>query len=222
MDVLGFLKIRTEFIRRFHETATEPFGETKRKIEAGQAPFEAHPLYDDPEPPFLEEWSEADISLQILGRTCLSMLAGTLKLYLQAWQEELGIRVETKELGKLIRKNGLIYGYQKILHFSLEDCPADLPLIEQVVLARNRDQHPDAIYTMHVHHTLGDLKKYAKPFFISEYEWTMHSDQGMTERIWIQPAVSVSRNMLFEAIKEVENLAEWLEKCLLEAKWNAV
>jgi hypothetical protein len=222
MDVLGFLKVRTEFVRRFYETAAEPFCETKRKIEAGQVPFKSHPLYDDPEPPFLEEWIEADTSIQILGRTCLSMLAGSLRLYLQEWQSELGIKVEAKNLGKIIRKKGLIHGYQEILGFALEECPASLALLEQVVLARNRDQHPDAIFTMLVHHTSEDLKKYKKPFFIDEREWVMHAQPDMAETVWMNPALSVSRETLFEAIREVETFAEWLEQRMLEAKLKAV
>jgi len=35
MDVLYFLKERTEFIRRYYDTASEPFQETLRKIEVG-------------------------------------------------------------------------------------------------------------------------------------------------------------------------------------------
>ena len=39
MDVLYFLKERTQFIRKYYETASEPFREIMRKIEAGEAPF---------------------------------------------------------------------------------------------------------------------------------------------------------------------------------------
>jgi hypothetical protein len=44
----------------------------------------------------------------------------------------------------------------------------------------------------------------------------------MTDTIWMNPAVSVSRASLFEAITEVEIFAEWLEERMLEAKWKAV
>ena len=60
MDVLFFLKERTKFIRYFYETAGEPFRETIRKIEADEAPFDDPPYSEDGEPPFLEEWTEAD------------------------------------------------------------------------------------------------------------------------------------------------------------------
>jgi hypothetical protein len=75
---------------------------------------------------------------------------------------------------------------------------------------------------MDVHHTSEDLKKYPKPSFINEREWLMHSHRNMTDTIWMNPAVSVSRASLFEAITEVEIFAEWLEERMLEAKWKAV
>jgi hypothetical protein len=67
MDVLFFLKQRTNFIRQFYETAGQPFREIQRKIEAGEAPFQPDPFdyNEDNEPPFLEEWSRAETSLEI-------------------------------------------------------------------------------------------------------------------------------------------------------------
>jgi hypothetical protein len=90
MDVLYFLKERTKFIRQYYETAAEPFREIMRKIEAEEPPFV--PEYsEDGEPPFLEEWVQANTSLEILGRGCLSMLLASLKLYFQTWESELHI-----------------------------------------------------------------------------------------------------------------------------------
>jgi hypothetical protein len=60
MDVLGFLKIRTQFILQFYETASEPFREIMRKIDINEAPF-FPPYSEDGEPPFLI--NEASCSL---------------------------------------------------------------------------------------------------------------------------------------------------------------
>ena len=94
MDVLFFLKERTRFIRYFYQTAAEPFRETIRKIEAGEAPFDDPPYSEDGEPPFLEEWLAADTALAMLGRTCISMLSASLQLYFKTWEGELGVTWE--------------------------------------------------------------------------------------------------------------------------------
>jgi hypothetical protein len=75
MDVYFFLQIRTKFIRDFYTEASFPFSERKRKIETGKDPFES-PLYDEStvpeEPPFLDEWVNANESLDVLGQMSVS------------------------------------------------------------------------------------------------------------------------------------------------------
>jgi hypothetical protein len=72
MDVLFFLKERTRFTRQFYETASEPFREIMRKIDAEEAPYvpgpleyseEGEPEYSE-EPPFLEERMRAETSVE--------------------------------------------------------------------------------------------------------------------------------------------------------------
>jgi hypothetical protein len=94
VDVLYFLTERTKFIRHFYETAGEPFRETMRRIEAAEAPFD-EPLYDeDGQPPFLNQWLQAETALDVLGRSCISMLSASLQLYFSTWELQLGIRWE--------------------------------------------------------------------------------------------------------------------------------
>jgi len=50
MDVLYFLKERTDLIRHFYDSASAPMVETKRRIEAGEAPFNDPPFDDSGEP----------------------------------------------------------------------------------------------------------------------------------------------------------------------------
>jgi hypothetical protein len=77
MDVLYFLKDRTQFIRQYYETAAEPFLEIMRKIDTGESPFDDLRFYPEDEPPFQAEWSHANTSLEVLGRSCISMLSAT-------------------------------------------------------------------------------------------------------------------------------------------------
>lgn len=80
MEVLYFLQQRLSLIRHFYEAASSPFVEIKRQIEAGEPPSE--PMYsEDSQPPFMHEWAQADIELEVLGRTCVSMLSDSMKLY---------------------------------------------------------------------------------------------------------------------------------------------
>ena len=101
MDVRFFLNRRLAFIRQFYVTASEAYVERKRKIEAEEEPF-IPPYSEDSEPAFLEEWIEADESLQVLGRSCLSMLAATLHLYFKTWERQIGIAVDESKVDRLI------------------------------------------------------------------------------------------------------------------------
>lgn len=221
MDVLAFLKDRMQFIRGFYETAGEPFCETIRKIEAGEPPFEP-PYSEDGEPPFLSEWIEADTAFDVLGRACVSMVAASLKLYFETWEGQLGVVWEKGERKKAF-KNGFLQGYKKcfadVLQLSWDDCPADLEILEQVTLARNRDQHPDSITRIGVNHTPSDRHKYPRLFF-ARAERRMYDDPDMTGISWMNPSVRVSRDSLLTGIEEVEKLAEWLEPKILAVRYG--
>ncbi len=223
MDVLFFLKERTRFIRHFYETAGEPFRETIRQIEADESPFDNPPYSEDGEPPYLNEWMEADEALEVLGRTCISMLSPSLQLYFKTWESKLGISCNKEERNRAFR-NGFLHGYRtcfgEVLGLSWDDCPADFALLEQVTLARNRDQHPEHITTMRVNHTPKDRQKHPHLFFVSETERKMYADPEMEGISWMNPAVHVSRESLFTAIEQVEMLAEWLEEHMLGVRYG--
>jgi hypothetical protein len=46
----------------------------------------------------------------------------------------------------------------------------------------------------------------------------MFADPEMADITWMNPTVHVSREMLFSAIKHVDELGEWLEPKMLTAK----
>jgi len=72
MDVDYFLKVRTVFVRNYYLTAVAPFEAIKRKIENGEPPYEPACSEGDDEPPFLEEWLNAETGAQIVGRKTAS------------------------------------------------------------------------------------------------------------------------------------------------------
>lgn len=113
MDILVFLKDGTTFIRDFYNTASSPFRETMRKIEAGEAPFEPHLAKYEDEPLFTTEWIDANTSLEVLGRVCASMLSAALKLYFNTWRAHLRIELQPSKK-MLFNKHGFLNGYKHV------------------------------------------------------------------------------------------------------------
>ena len=137
MNVGYFLKERIAFIRQFYDAASLPFIERKRKIETGEEPFVPPYSEDgDGEPPFLVEWMEADESLQVLGYSCISMVAATFHLYLKTWEAELGTPVGDSFKSEF--KKGWLYGYKAYFAARFGICfdkaPVDMSILEEVVL----------------------------------------------------------------------------------------
>lgn len=214
MNVLYYRKERTRLIRQYYEQASKPFSETIRKIEAEEEPF-VPPYSEDPEPAFTSEWREATELLELTGRSCVSMLSASLQLYLKAWDRNLGLQCGAPQFNAASKGKGWIGRYRQChaerLGFDWEECPADLAIIEQVVLARNRDQHPDRLTTLRVQHEKNDLARHPRPFFLNDKEAELY-DYGDGAGLWMSPNLHVSREKLMEAISNVESLCEWLEK----------
>jgi hypothetical protein len=220
MEVLYFLKERTKLIRQHYDTAAGPFVEIMRKIEDEEEPY-VPPYSEDDEPAFLSEWLDAQTSLTLLGLSCISMLSESLRLYFMTWEQEL--RLSCQPNLKAEFKAGFLNGYKAcfghVLKADWTQCPADLNILEQVVLARNRAQHPDSLVSMNISHSGKDREKYPMPFFIGEIEKRALGEAAMAEIRWMGSSLAVSREQLTEAIDNVEKLGEWLEDKMLEAKY---
>lgn len=183
-------------------------------IEAKEEPF-VPPYSEDAEPPFLEEWIEADDSLHVIAYSCISMLAAALHLYLETWVSESRIPVD-ETLKKSFKKIGWFPGYQT--HYSqrfaidFETCPENLGLLEEVVLARNRFEHPPSISSLRTQYADTDLKKMPHPFFVDEREATLFTDAEEGEKAWfIPPTLHVTETQLLTAITVVEGFVKWFE-----------
>ena len=214
MDIRYFLETRLTFIEHFYENAAHPFNERKRKIEAEQEPFV--PAYsEDDEPPFLAEWLEADDSLQVLGRSCVSMLAASLHVYFKTWERQLGKPVD-KSLAATFKNRGWFAGYKLYFdrNFGIKfaDSGCNLALLEEIVLARNRVQHPDSITTQHSHYSDADLRRLPSPFFIDDRELELLAGGKGRDANWLlPPAIHVTTDRLASALAENRRFAEWLE-----------
>lgn len=214
MDVRYFLKRRVEFIRQFYDISSAAYIERKRQIEAGEEPF-VPPYSEDPEPAFLDEWLEAEESLQVLGRTCISMLAAVFELYFKTWERQIGIPADGS------RKHGWLNRYKayfaRHFHIRFEDSPTGLTVLEEIVLVRNRTQHPESITMDSAHYADSDMRKLAHPFFIDENDASLFSETEEGERAWLMaPPIRITAAKLFAALSEVESFAEWLENVAVE------
>lgn len=214
MDIQFFLFERLQFIEQFYRNSAAPFVERKRRIEAEEEPF-VPPYSEDGEPTFLAEWVEADESLNVLGRSCISMLTASLHLYLKTWERQIGIPID-ESLKPCFKSNGWFHGYKA--HFAqqlgvrFEDSPCNLSLLEELVLARNRVQHPESITTHSTHYSDSDLKKLPRPFFVDEKDLDLFSEVDEGTRSWLmQPTVYVTGEKLFSALSEVSRFSKWFE-----------
>ena len=218
MDTAFFLRVRTRFIRRYYATGVEPFREIRRRIEAQESPYDEAPPSFDPEngePPFLEEWLEADEAVQVVGWSAVSLLSDSLKLYFKALEQQLGFRLSSE--GKATaKKEGFIAAYRGALGGVLEtdwnNCPVRFDIIQQIVLARNRAQHGEHLSTLGARHDVKTLTKHRDLIFASERELKMWVEEGADPDTWLAPQLEITEESLGAAITEVEKLADWIEE----------
>lgn len=214
MDVLWFLKQRVAFVGQLFATASAPYIERKGKIERGEEPY-IPPFSEDPEPSFLTEWLEADESLQVLAQSCLSMLSASLKLYFRAWQREAGYPLSASAEAEFKKKRWL-HGYQR--HFldrlgiDIKAGPVEFDLLHEVVLARNRIQHPESIVQSRTTFSDSDLRKVKHPFFLDESERDLLTSPDGAESRWLlEPSLHLPPEKLTATLSALVEFAEWFE-----------
>lgn len=215
MDATVFLKDRTRLIRFFYDHSAEPFRTMQHQIEKGLPPFDNPPYSEDPEPPYLCEWLDASTSQTLLGHACISMLADTVKLYLNTLAARV-IRFRFDSAERKALRSGFVPVFKaalgEILDTDWSDCPASFEVIEQVVLARNRGQHGRDITSFNVRHDPQTLRKHPRPFFATDVEWQTWQEIGGDPDSFFAPSVEVSREALFSAIEQIEQLADYIDR----------
>lgn len=213
MDATYFLKNRTAFIRTFYEVGAKGFIDIKLQIENELPPFDDPPYSEDPEPPFLEEWSDAETGLEVLGMAAISMLSDSLKLYLNTLAKQvIGFSFEKP---KEAFKSGFVPAYfaalGEILDTDWSDCPVDRGFIEQIVLVRNRGQHSEHLSTFSVTLDKATLEKHPRPFFVNDSELSALTAEDGSLASFLMPTIKVTAEGLAKAIDEVDALADWIE-----------
>jgi hypothetical protein len=225
MDVGFFLKRRADFIRFFYAESIRPFQEIQHRIENKLSPFDDPPYSEDPEPAYLKEWMNARTAIDVVGLSCVSLLSDALKMYFNTLQHrQIGFKI-TKEAHAEAKRRGFVLFYKDALGIVLDtdwqDCPANLDVIEQVVLARNRSQHGDDITSHHVTHDAATLRKHPRPFFASDDELKSWEDSGSDEQSYFAPTLEITQEKFVAATYEIEKLADWIESRMDKAwQWR--
>ncbi|AOY01997.1 hypothetical protein [Jeongeupia sp. USM3] len=218
MDVYFFFKQRTDLIRHFYDAASAPFVETKRCIRNTLPPFDDPPYDDSGEPAFLSEWLQADVEHELVGRAAVSMLSEALKQFFVMWERRTWAKPPCAKCFKKAFESGFIAGYVECFAggFDLDwsTCPADLDVLKQVVLARNRAQHSDLVLD-HLTHDEKSLQAYPRPFFV------LPEDEGLdpTATNFLSPTIHISREKVLEAVEHAERLASWLQQKIEEHRY---
>lgn len=218
MDVRYFLSRRIDFIRQYYATASAPYIERKRRIKAEEEPF-VPPYSEDGEPAFLEEWLEADESLHVLRYSCISMLSASLHLYLESWVKQSGIAVEESLKKSIFNKRGWFCGYgahfTKHFNIAFKTGPSNLKMLNEVVLVRNRIEHPPSITDQKTQYSASDLKQLRHPFFVDKTEMALlgYSDEEEVPR-FLLPSVHITEVQLLAAVAEVERFSAWFDPAI--------
>lgn len=215
MDVYFFFKQRTDLIRHFYDAASAPFVETKRCIDEGIPPFDNPPYDESGEPAFLVEWLQADVERELVGRTAVSMLSEALKQFFVTSERLTWTEKPCAKSFKKAFESGFITGYAACFAEAFDvdwsACPADMDVLKQVVLARNRAQHSDLAMD-HLSHDKKALQVYPRSFFVRPEDEELDPDSTR----FLSPTIHISREKLFEAIEHAERLASWLQQRIEE------
>jgi hypothetical protein len=171
MDLLYFVRDKLRFIERHYKTAVEPFVTIKVKIHNGEEPYNPAGPNVDPEsdePPFVEEWIEADESVNIVGCSCLCLVQSVLLEYLREYLQELN-RTLPNGTGNLLSRYRSFFRDQ--LGIDWDRGPVPFDILEDLTLARNHIQHETKITSRYARQTSEYSRRFPKSLFGDNYEF---------------------------------------------------
>jgi hypothetical protein len=208
MDILAGLRDKLRFIERFYAIASEPFRETKRKIEAHEEPFVPPPF--DPEtandePDFLTEWQDADESLNLIGQAALNLVQAAFREYLSWFLKLYDVPLTAKGAHWLER-----YKNQFLETFDIDwnQGPVSIAELEEINLARNDVEHSGSAFGMTRTQSKDHQDRFPLGVFVHEVDRQIAASSGHEGlgRIYI------SQDNLAEAIRRVERFCEFLDE----------
>jgi hypothetical protein len=178
VDIRYFISQRLRVIRYLYETASLPFVNNTRKIDAGEPPYDQPPLNFDPtngEPQFMDEWQLNQDALTLLGHSGIAMLQVTLQLYLDAFKsqvEERYGRVKWKTGKRRSRGDNWFARYKsdfvETLGIDWDDFGGGLAVLEQIALARDDVFHRPDLWSLDAYQSTVHFQKYSESFVANE------------------------------------------------------
>ena len=210
MDLLYFLTRRLEFIQRLYETAVAPFEETQRKINAAEEPYV--PSFDPDDwsgdPPFLEEWQEADESIMVIGHWCLCMVQSALNIYLRDSISPIGWHwCDASVLSGLLGNKKGKSKFERYRRLFLEDLdidwakgPVSLPDLEQLNLTRDDLIHNVDMMSLSVQRDEKHVERFPNGLFTDELWRGLDSDR-----------VRIDKKQLAHACDLVRSFCAWID-----------
>jgi hypothetical protein len=208
MQRLKILHEKLRFISWFFGLTTAPFAGIKQKIEAGDQPYKSSATPEDnSDPPFAMEWLDADQAIRLQGQLCLSLLQRSLLEYL-------GETVKLSSRQAPSKNNNWFGNYKKwFLDLGVDwtASGADLLLIEEMTLARNRIQHGSRGDS----HSLIKMQdedyraRFPRARFQSDLEALVFRNAGPKLR-----SIELTTDKLSKAIDEIMAFAKFIEEHL--------
>ncbi len=222
MSALEILQSQLRAVERLYDGAAGVFIETKRKIEAGEAPYEPpdfDPERDYPEPPYIEEWADADQFQDVIGQACLSIVSASLQDYFKENLQRRGIAEEAeKYISQQRRKvkgeswlNRYIWFFGEAFSIDWSKSPIPIEQLEEINLARNSVQHGPPGLGLNRYQYKPHRERFPTGLFMSEFDRTAAKEDGY-ERPRVH--LHVSSEALYETIRRVETFCEFVESVI--------
>ena len=208
MQRLKILHDKLRFVSWFFGLTTAPFVGIKRKIEAGDHPYKSSAMpSDSSDPPFAAEWLDADQAIRVQGQLCLSLLQRSLLEYLDET-----VKLSSSQAPN--KKNNWFENYKRwFLGVGVEwtASGADLLLIEEMTVARNRIQHGSRGDSHGLIKTQDEdyRSRFPKALFQSDLEARMFRNFGPKLR-----SIELTKEKLNRAIEEIMLFANFIEEHL--------
>lgn len=207
MDIHVFIGERLKFARFFYSEGVKPFKSIISLIENGHEPYV--PTYDESgEPQYIYEWIQARDGIEAVGLASLSMLSSALQLYMNGWLDRQEAPKGVESVSRKGNKGWFHALKDGIASHGVDftQCPIDVDVLEQLVLARNRTQHSEDITSNSVTHLKRDLDKFQSHVFVKAAD-VPKVNAGFN---WVR--VHVDESNFNQVIDAIEVFCTWLEK----------
>ena len=155
MNALPIALAKLRAVERLYKGAVSSFVDVREKIETGIEPFEPPPFdpeTDNLEPPFLEEWQEAEEFQDLIGQMCIGLVHSTLKDYLDGVIERHGLQSDIEKY--VSRRRNQVTGeswfgrylafFGEVFGIDWSQSPVLVESLEEINLARNDIQHGES------------------------------------------------------------------------------